>query len=203
MSAAHSPRYSPGQYLALERKAEHRSEYLNGQIIAMSGASREHNVIALNLAREISGRLRGGPCETYVSDMRVRVLPTGLYTYPDVVVVCGDRRFEDDCLDTLLNPTVIVEVLSPSTESYDRGRKFGHYRHVESLREYVLVAQDRPAVEHYTRRDGEWVLTDVTGPDAVLRLASVGCEVPLSEVYDRIEFPPEVEPEGFPRPVTS
>jgi Uma2 family endonuclease len=125
--------------------------------------------------------------------MRVRVLPTGLYTYPDVVVVCGERRFEDIELDTLLNPTVVIEVLSPSTEAYDRGKKFSHYQRVDSLRDYVLVAQDRACVDHFTWRDGHWVLTTHIVLDEVLRIPSIGCEVPLREIYERVEFPPQEE----------
>src|SRR5262245_46847116 len=136
-SPAEIPRVTPEQYLVLERKADFKSEYLNGYIIAMAGASREHNLIAGNLHGELRSQLKGRPCETYVSDMRVFIDRTGLYTYPDIVAVCGEARFQDDGVDTLLNPTVIVEVLSDSTERYDRGRKFGHYRQLPSLREYV------------------------------------------------------------------
>src|SRR5262245_5122353 len=131
-SAALKTRYTPEQYLALERKADFRSEFCNGFITAMAGASREHNLPAGNLHAEIRSQLKGRPCETYVNDLRVLVSRTGLYTYPDVVAVCGEAQFLDDEVDTLLNPTVIVEVLSPSTESYDRGRKFGHYRQLPS-----------------------------------------------------------------------
>ncbi len=160
-SAAVKSRFTPEQYLALERKAAFKSEYFDGCIRAMAGASRAHNLIALNLGSEIRSQLRDRPCETYVSDMRVRTGPSGLYTYPDVVVVCGEPRFEDDELDTLLNPTVIVEVLSPSTEAADRGRKFASYRRLASLQEYVLVAQDRACVERYTRQGDEWLLTEL------------------------------------------
>ncbi|MFI5460118.1 MAG: Uma2 family endonuclease [Isosphaerales bacterium] len=189
VSAARITRYTPQQYLALERKAEFRSEYCNGFITAMAGASREHNLIALNLGGEIRSQLKNRPCEVYASDMRVLVSPTGLYTYPDVVAVCGKPLFEDDEFDTLLNPTLIVEVLSPSTESYDRGKKFGHYRRLESLREYVMVAQDQVRVERYTRQGEEWLLTDLNDLDATLRLASIGCEVSLREIYAKVEFP--------------
>jgi len=188
-SAARITRYTPQQYIALERKAEFRSEYCNGFITAMAGTSREHNLITLNLGREISSQLKNRPCEAYVSDMRVLVSRTGLYTYPDVVAVCGKPLFEDDEVDTLLNPTVIVEVLSPTTESYDRGKKFGHYRRLESLREYVVVAQDQVLVERYTRQGEEWMLTDLNNLDATLRLASIGCEVSLREIYAKVEFP--------------
>ncbi len=151
-STAVQPRYTPEQYLALDRKADYKSEYINGHVIAMAGASRRHNLIAGNLYREVSQQLRGRPCEAYISDMRVKVGLTGLYTYPDVVMVCGDIHFEDGDNDTLLNPTAIVEVLSTSTEAYDRGEKFAHYRRLESLQEYLLVAQDKVRIEYYVRQ---------------------------------------------------
>ena len=188
-SAAVKTRVTPEQYLALERKAAFKSEYLNGQIIAMAGASRPHNLVAGNLHAEIRAQLRDRPCESYVGDMRVYIPPTGLYTYPDVVAVCGEPQFQDGELDTLLNPTVIVEVLSPSTEAYDRGLKFAHYRRLASLREYVLVAQDRVLVERYTRRGDEWLLTEWSRPDDILRLASIDCDVALREIYAKVPFP--------------
>lgn len=188
-SPAVQPRYTAEQYLMLERKAAYKSEYINGQIIAMSGASRAHNLIAGNIYREISLQLRGRPCEVYISDMRVKVSLTGLYTYPDVVAVCGDIRFDDEQNDTLLNPTVIVEVLSPSTEAYDRGEKFAHYRRLESLQEYLLVAQDKVCVEHYVRQGDQWVLSEISSSSDTVHLASIGCEVALKEVYDKVEFP--------------
>lgn len=188
MSTVAQQRYTPEEYLALERKAEYKSEYVNGRIYAMTGASREHNLIAGNVFARLHARLRGRPCEVYMSDMRVKVSPTGAYHYPDVVAVCGAPRFEDSHVDTLLNPTVIVEVLSPSTEAYDRGEKFAHYRRLETLAEYVLVAQDKLRVEHY-QRDGErWVLTEISGLEGVLSLPTVGCEIPLREIYERVEF---------------
>jgi Uma2 family endonuclease len=185
-SAAPTTRYTAEQYLSLERKAEFKSEYYNGFITAMSGASREHNLIAVNVAGELRSQLRNRPCEVYGSDMRILVSQTGLYTYPDAVVVCGEPRFQDDEVDTLLNPTLIVEVLSPSTESYDRGAKFAHYRRLASLQEYVLVAQDEVRVERYTRKGDEWLLTEFTRPDDSLRLASIDCEFPLSEIYAKV-----------------
>jgi Uma2 family endonuclease len=187
-SAAQIPRYTPAEYLALERKAEFKSEYYKGYITAMAGASREHNVIAGNLFRKIGNQLEGRPCESYINDMRVLIERTGLYTYPDVVVVCGEAQFEDDELDTLLNPTMIAEVLSPTTESYDRGKKFGHYRQLSSLREYVLVAQDEVLVEHYIRQGDHWLLTEFRNLDDRLRLTSIDCEVSLREIYARVEF---------------
>ena len=188
-SAATKIRFTPQEYLALERKSETRNEYYNGEIFAMSGASREHNLIAGNLFRDIGNQLEDRPCETYMSDMRVWIEATGLYTYPDVVVVCGEPRFQDREVDTLLNPTVIVEVLSPSTAAYDRGDKFRHYRRIDSLREFVLISQDRMMVERYTRRGNDWVLSDLTDPDQVLKLESIGCQIPLNRIYAKITFP--------------
>ena len=190
-SATSIPRFTPEQYLALERKADFKSEFCNGFITAMAGASREHNVIAGNLHGEVRAQLKGRPCEVYISDMRVRVGPAGLFTYPDVVAVCGEARFLDDKRDTLLNPTMIAEVLSSSTESYDRGDTFMHFRRLESLREYVLISQDKVLVERFTRQGDEWLLTEFRHLDDTLRLASIDCAVPLREIYARIEFPGE------------
>lgn len=176
-------------YLALERQAETKSEYLNGHIYAMSGASREHNTIVFNLARRVGNQLDRKPCRGYVNDMRVKVSPTGLYTYPDVVVACGEPRFEDQHVDTLLDPTVIVEVLSDSTEAYDRGDKFAHYRALESLTDYLLVAQDKPRIERYSRQpDGRWIYSVADGLDSRIEIAAIDCVLQLAEVYDRVEF---------------
>jgi Uma2 family endonuclease len=188
-SAARITRYTPEQYLAMERKAEFKSEYDDGFITAMSGASRPHNLISANVSRQIGNQLEQRSCETYQSDMRVLVSRTGLYTYPDVVVVCGQAQFDDREVDTLLNPTLIVEVLSPSTESYDRGKKFAHYRRLESLQEYVLVAQDEVRVERYLRRGDTWQISDLTDIDDTLTLESIDCKIPLREIYARVEFP--------------
>src|SRR5688500_12063539 len=179
----------PEEYLAFERKADQKHEFVNGAIFAMAGASRAHNRIATNVTGELYGQLRGRPCEVCGSDMRVKVSATGLYTYPDVVVVCGDALFEDAEVDTLLNPTAIIEVLSPSTEAYDRGDKFAHFRRLESLREYVLIAQDRHRVEQYLRQeDGRWLLGEVSEAGATVHLESVGCHLLLSDVYARVTF---------------
>jgi Uma2 family endonuclease len=188
-SAATKIRFTPQEYLALERKSETRNEYYNGEIFAMAGASREHNLTVANLLRDIGNQLEDRPCESYPSDMRVFIEATGLYTYPDVSVVCGEPRFQDREVDTLLNPTVIVEVLSPSTEAYDRGDKFRHYRRIDSLREFVLISQDRMMVERYTRQGKDWVLSDMTDPDQVLKLESIGCQSPLDRIYAKIKFP--------------
>jgi len=189
MSAAPKLRYTPQEYLAIDRAAEFKSEYFAGEMVGMAGASENHNIITVNLASELRTRLRGGPCRPFSTDMRVSAGAGDLYFYPDVVVVCGERRFADERRDVLLNPTVIAEVLSPTTEADDRGDKFEGYRRLESLHEYVLVAQDRPHIEHFTRQEeGRWLLSEVDGMEAVLHLASIGCGLPLNEVYEGVDF---------------
>lgn len=184
---AHS-RVAPEDYLALERAAPFKSELVGGQIVAMSGASLNHNRIVGNVFASLHAQTRGGSCEVFASDLRVSVAPTGLYTYPDVVGLYGEPRFDDEQTDTLVNPEVIVEVLSPSTEAYDRGEKFAQYRQLDSLVEYVLVAQDKMRVEHFRRHDSQWLLTALDGADAVLTLESIGCTVPLGEIYEKVEL---------------
>ena len=178
------------EYLAIERKSEVRSEYIAGRIYVMSGASERHNLIAGNLYTAIRSQIRGRDCRVYIADMRVKVAPTGMYTYPDVVAVCGERRFEDGHIDTLLNPAVIVEVLSESTEACDRGEKFAHYRRLDTLREYVLVAQDKIRVEHYRREGENWVLSEISDPDGVLPLVGIDCHVEVSVIYENVDFEP-------------
>lgn len=190
MSTQPTTYLTPEEYLALEREAEYKSEYIDGVMVAMTGASRRHNLIAVNILRELSEQLRGRPCETYPSDMRVRIPSRRVYTYQDVVVVCGEPRFEDAHVDTLLNPALIVEILSESTERYDRGKKFGFYRTVESLAEYLLVAQDEQRIELYTKQaDGRWLLADYRLPEDVVELTSVQCRLALKEVYEKVTFP--------------
>jgi Uma2 family endonuclease len=190
MSLRTKPYLSPEDYLALERSAEFKSEYFDGEIFAMAGASESHNLIVINTIRELSSQLKKRSCKVYANDMRVRVSPTGLFTYPDVMVVCGQTQFDDSHLDTLLNPTLIVEVLSDSTEAYDRGRKFEHYRKLESLAEYVLIAQHRPHVESYRRQpDQRWVFAESDGLDDSLPLDAIDCKLALAEIYDKVEFP--------------
>jgi len=189
MSTQPTPRLTPAEYLVLERSAEIKGEYFDGEIFAMAGASREHNLIVANLLGELRQRLRNGPCEVYPSDMRVKVDLTGLYTYPDVVVVCDKPQFEDQHGDTLLNPTLLIEVLSESTEKYDRGKKSSHYRRLPSLQEYLLVSQDEPHIEHYARQDNDhWLLTEATGTDTNIELPALQATVELSEVYARLTF---------------
>ncbi len=193
MSSLPKTQYTPEQYLALERAAEYKSELVNGEIYAMSGASRKHNLVSANLLGEIRAQLKGKPCETYGSDMRVMVDVTGMYTYPDVTMACGEPRFEDASVDTLLNPTILIEVLSPSTEAYDRGDMFAHYRKLPSLQEYILISQDKPRAEHYARQTSntdQWLLTEISGLDGLLSLPSIGCAVAMQDVYDRVVFGP-------------
>ncbi|HVG43258.1 MAG TPA: Uma2 family endonuclease [Longimicrobium sp.] len=189
MTPLAQPLVSRAEYLALERRASEKSEYVDGRIYAMAGTSRFHNLIVINIVRELATQLRDRPCETYASEMRVKVQRTGMYTYPDVVAVCEEPRLEDAELDTLLNPSVIVEVLSPSTESYDRGEKFAHYRRLESLREYVLVAQTIRRIEHFRREGDHWVFTEISDPDGELALPSLGCVLRLADIYQRVDFP--------------
>ena len=187
MSRQIKPFISPEEYLALERKAEYKSEYLNGEIFAMTGASRKHNLITINISGSLNQQLKGNPCEVYGGDMRVKVTPTGLYTYPDVVVVCGEPKFEDDYVDTLLNPTLPVEVLSKSTERYDRIAKSSYYRSLDSLAEHLLVAQDEYLIEQYVRQaDGRWPLLNYRSLDSCVELQSIGCSLALRDVYDKV-----------------
>lgn len=180
---------TPEDYLASERRADYKNEYVDGEIFAMTGASRRHNLITVNLTAELHQQLRKRPCESYASDMRVRIPSKRMYTYPDVVVVCDEPQFEDDHLDTLLNPTVIIEVLSESTERYDRFRKFGFYRTIESLAEYILVAQYEHRIEQYTKQpDGRWLLSEHRSLEGVVELASVQCSLALREVYEKVHL---------------
>lgn len=179
-------RYSIEEYLALERRSETKCEFHDGEIFAMTGASRQHNLIAVNLAGELRNQLKGRPCEAYAADMRVKTAESRNYHYPDFAVVCGAPQFEDDHLDTLLNPTLVIEVLSPSTEAYDRGGKFASYRRIESLREYLLVSQDTPRIERYRRTPEGWVLTEAEGLEAILPLDAIDCSLALREVFDKV-----------------
>jgi Uma2 family endonuclease len=180
---------TPEQYLEIERKAERKSEYLDGKMFAMAGAREAHNLLAGNLFAALHGHTRGRPCRVYASDMRIHIKSTGLHTYPDISAVCGERRFVDGQTDTLLNPGLIVEVLSPTTEVYDRGRKFEHYQSIESLREYLLVSSDRVHADLYSRRnEGRWLLTSAHRLEDSLTLESVGARIVLSDLYDQVEF---------------
>jgi Uma2 family endonuclease len=189
MSTVPKRQLSPQEYLAQERRADFKSEYLRGEVFGMAGASYEHTLAKDNLAREAGNQLLKTPCRVLTSDMRVKVEATGLYTYPDIAIVCDEPRFEDAVFDTLLNPRVLVEVLSDSTEKYDRGAKFGHYRQIPSLQEYVLVAQDQPLVERYVRQpDGSWLLTVFQELSQTFAFTSVPARIALADIYRGITF---------------
>lgn len=182
-------RMSPDEFLAFERASDVKHEYRDGEVVAMSGARRNHNLIALNVGSEIQRSLKGKECEGYPSEMRVFVPATRLYTYPDLVVACGEPIFQDESFDTLLNPVLIVEILSDSTESYDRGQKFKDYRSIESLREYVLISQRSPGIEKYVKHgDGFWMLSEAVGLDGSITLDTIDCLLSLADVYDKINF---------------
>ena len=181
-------RMTPEAYLAFERaQFDAKHEFLNGEIIAMAGASREHILIVANLTVALVTQLRGRPCDVYPNEMRVKIPATGLYTYPDIAALCHAPQYEDGVSDTLLNPTIIIEVLSPSTEAYDRGAKFAHYRSIDALQLYLLVAQDKPQIEIFRRQEnGDWLLTVIEGLDGRVRLDAIDCELALAEVYERV-----------------
>jgi Uma2 family endonuclease len=192
MSAIAKKKLTEAEYLAIERAAELKSEFYNGEMFAMAGASRQHCEIKENLSVEIGSRLKGGPCRTYSGDLRVKVDRTGLYTYPDLLIVCGKAEFDNVQKDTLTNPQVIVEILSESTESYDRGKKFLHYRRLPSLREYVLVSQDKKLIERFVRQsDDAWLLTTFDNPDGDFTLSTVPIRVPMADVYHGVELSEE------------
>lgn len=190
MALKTKPAYPFEDYLATEREAcDDKHEYVEGEVFAMTGASFTHNLIVGNLLGELRQNLRDGPCFVLPSDMRVRIEAADASKYPDVVGLCEAPRFFDDRQDVLLNPTLIIEVLSPSTEAYDRGGKFGIYRRLPGLREYALVSQDQPLVEVFARQpDGRWLLSETEGIDSEVFFESMGCSVSLREVYAKVDF---------------
>jgi Uma2 family endonuclease len=178
--------WTPAEYLAWERLQPEKHEFHGGEVFAMAGATFEHNQIVINVGAELRDRLRQQPCRVCASDLRVKIPSTGLYTYPDASVVCGRPELEDDQLDTLLNPVVLVEVLSGSTEDYDRGTKFTNYRTIPSLRDYVLISTDKVLVEYFTRKeDASWVLREFRVGER-FKLESVGCEIAVDELYLKV-----------------
>ena len=184
-------RITPQEYLIRERQASIKSEFYQGEIFAMGGGSANHSLIAANFVREAGNALRDKPCIVFNSDLRVQVQSTGLYTYPDATIVCGELLFDDDHRDTLLNPTVIVEVLSDSTEKYDRGKKSNHYRQIASLKELILIAQDRSHVERFTRQpNGDWLFHEQKELTADFELKSLGISISISELYRGVKFEP-------------
>jgi Uma2 family endonuclease len=177
------------EYLAIERAAEFKSEFFDGEMFAMAGGSPMHSLIATNLASEVRTRLRGRPCVPFNSDLRLKIMATGLHTYPDLSVVCGPLEFADQEEDTIINPTLLAEVLSDSTEGYDRGKKFEHYRQIPTLREYLLVSQKEPRIEQFVRGDdGEWRLREAAGMEAEIQLPSLQITLPLAEVFAQVKF---------------
>ena len=186
--------YSPEEYLALERAAEFRSEYFDGQIIAMAGESLNHGRIKMDAATALNIRLQGKSCETFTSDTKVRTPGINIFGYPDVLVVCGEPLFHDTFQDVILNPKVIIEVLSPSTETYDRGEKFFSYRQLESLTDYLLIAQDKVRIEHYVRHGKFWLLAEENDLAQSLHIEAIDCYLPLRDVYARVQFPVKESP---------
>ncbi len=183
-------RLSEAEYLERERAADVKSEFFDGQVVAMADGTPQHSLIATNLAAEFSNRLRHGPCVPYNSDLRIKVEATGLFTYPDLSVICGPLEFAPGTDDTVVNPRVLVEVLSDSTEGYDRGKKFEHYRQIASLQEYLLVSQKEPRLEHFVRQpDAGWLLNEAFGLDATLELPSLKIVLALGEVFAKVNFP--------------
>lgn len=182
---------SEAEYLAIERAADFKSEYFEGEMFAMAGGSPVHSLIATNLAREVGNRLKGRPCVPFNSDLRLKVATSGLYTYPDLSVVCGPLEFADEQDDVIVNPTLLAEVLSPSTEAYDRGKKFEHYRQIPTLREYLLVSQQEPRIEQFVRdASGVWRLHEASGLEARLELPSLEIMLSFAEVFANVKFAP-------------
>ncbi len=180
---------APDEYLVFERASEEKHEYIDGEIILMAGASRRHNIISVKTSRLLDQQLDETDYEVYAGDMRVKIEATGRYVYPDVIVVEDSPALEDSQFDTLLNPKVIIEILSPSTEAYDRGDKFAQYRTVDSLTDYLLITQGKPHIEHYIRQpDNTWVLTDYRSLDDIVSIASIDCKLALADVYKKVKF---------------
>lgn len=198
--------FTEEEYLAIERSSEERHEYIDGRIYAMAGEKDEHGEICVNLTGELRAQMKGKSCRVRAQNTKVRSgpepkpsrNPEGFYSYPDVLVVCGERKFHDKYRDVLLNPNVIFEVMSKSTEVFDRGEKFIRYRTwLPTLTDYLLVAQGKPMIEHYRRQqNGEWLLTTISGIDATLKIESIGCSLKLSEVYDGVSFSSEADYPG-------
>ena len=179
---------TPEKYIALERKATLKSEYLSGEIVAMSGASDTHNLITMNTSTALYNQLADRGCRVYANDMRVGISAGVSYFYPNIAVTCDKPRFEDDVFDTLINPQVIIEVLSDSTAGYDRGEKFIRYRQLESLQEYILISQDQVQVDHYLRQGKQWILSEFSVLEDVLPLASIEAELSLNQIYRFVEL---------------
>ena len=185
------PIFTVADYLDYERNAPERHEFLDGNVYAMAGESPTHSTICFNLYGIVQNQLRGKRCRGFSPNMKVATNEKGLYSYPDLAVVCGEPKFHDKKGDVLTNPTVIFEVLSPSTEQYDRGEKFLRYINgIESLSDYILISQNSAAIEYFQKQsNGEWERTQIEDIKSILKVASIECEVPLTELYDLVEFP--------------
>jgi Uma2 family endonuclease len=189
MATAANTFLTPEEYLQQERQAEFKSEYLRGSVYAMAGRSANHSLLIVNIAGELRQRLKTCPCKVFSSDLRLQVALSGLFTYPDVMVICGDPAFSDYRRDTVTNPVLVIEVLSDSTRNYDRGEKFQYYRTLASLIEYVTVAQDKIHVEQYTRQGtGQWLLTEYGDPSLTIALSSLAVELQLADIYEKVDF---------------
>lgn len=188
MSAMPHENMTVQEYLEFERESDAKHEYLNGEVFAMAGASANYNLVTGNTYAALHAQLRKRPCLIFTNDMRVHIPATDLYTYPDIVIVCNAPQYEDKGKDTLLNPTLIIEVLSPSTENYDRGRKFQHYRSLSSLKEYILISQENYHIEHYIRQENKWILTDIMDATATINLPSTDCTLTMSDIYEKVDF---------------
>ena len=199
------PIYTPEEYLNLERESDERHEYWDGEIFAMAGESPNHGTISTNLITELRQRTKGTDCRVFSKDMKIRSGSDidlhkslkGFFSYPDIVIVCGALRMHDKVKDVILNPQVVIEVLSPATEKFDRGEKFKRYReNLPTLTDYVLVAQNYPLIDHFRRGaedNGEWILTPVSDLEAIWKFKNLGISIPLADVYDGVEFPVEDE----------
>ncbi len=194
MSAVAKVKITEAEYLALERTSEHKSEFYNGEIFAMAGATWNHNQIKSNLEGELYGKLKGGKCRSVSSDQRIKVDATGLYTYPDIAIVCNEPQFSNFDRDALVNPQVIIEVLSPGTENYDRSKKFRHYQRLPSVAEYILVSQDEKVIERSVRQpNGAWLMTIFTESDEEFQISSLAISIKLADIYAGVTFPPPAE----------
>ncbi len=194
MTAQPKQVYSVEAYLVIERAGSLKHEYYHGEIFALAGSSEAHNIILTNIITSLNMQLRKRPCKVYPSDMRLKIPKTGLYTYPDASIVCGTPHFDDVERDTLLNPLIVIEILSPSTERYDRGKKFQNYRTVATLQEYILVSQDDYHIEHYiNQNDGNWLLTAYDSVHTTLHLRAIDCTLALEDVYDKVDIDPSAE----------
>lgn len=202
MTAQAQPYISEEEYLTFERASAAKHEYYNGRIYAMTGAKEPHNLISGNLVASLHGQLRQKPCRVYSSDMRVKILKTGLNTYPDVLVICGQPQFTDAARDTVVNPILVIEVLSKSTELYDRSMKFQHYRTIDTLRDYILIAQNKHHIEHFARQEGSlWVFQEATDVSSEIYIHSIECVLKLADVYEKVDFEEDIS--VIPREISS